>query len=124
MDNLQIEEKTTKKHWTLEERLTQLERKEQRAKEAEAKRKTKIAKLRSAMLLQKREAFEKVLAENGIQTENQLREAMALHAKLRGAGITTPRQLDDVLEAAEQADANLMADLREQKERNEQVANE
>ena len=49
---------------------------------------------------------------------------MALHAKLRGAGIVTPRQLDDVLEAAEQADSNLMADLREQKERNGQVANE
>lgn len=117
-------EKRPKQHLTLEEQLARLEAKEQRAKEAEEKRKTKIAKLRSAMLLQKREAFEKVLSENGIHTESQLREAMALHAKLRCAGIVTPRQLDDVLEAAEQADANLMADLREQKERNEQIANE
>ncbi len=31
-----------------------------------------------AMLLQRREAFEKVLSENGIQTERQLKEAMAL----------------------------------------------
>ena len=56
-------EKRPKQHLTLEEQLARLEAKEQRAKEAEAKRKTKIAKLRSAMLLQKREAFEKVLSE-------------------------------------------------------------
>ena len=63
-------EKRPKQHLTLEEQLARLEAKEQRAKEAEAKRKAKIAKLRSAMLLQKREAFEKVLSENGIHTES------------------------------------------------------
>lgn len=47
-------------------------------------------KLRSALLSQKRETYDKVLSENGIQTESQLQEAMALYAKLHGAGITTP----------------------------------
>lgn len=41
-------EKCPKQHLTLEEQLARLEAKEQRAKEAEAKRKAKIAKLRSA----------------------------------------------------------------------------
>lgn len=108
-----------KKHLTLEERLAQLERKEQKAKEAEAKRKAKIAKLRSAMLTQKRENFEKLLTANGIQTESQLDEAMELHHLLNTWGVVTKSQLEDVLNAAEQGDPTLMEKLLEEKEQRE-----
>jgi len=70
----------TKHHLTLEEQLAKLEAKDKKAKKTEAHRKAKMAKLRSALLAQKREAYDKVLLENDIQTESQLREAMALHA--------------------------------------------
>ena len=90
----------TKHHLTLEEQLAQLEAKETKAKETEARRKTKMAKLRSALLAQKREVFDNVLSEHGIQTESQLREALALHAKLIGSGITTPGQLDKLIDLA------------------------
>lgn len=86
-----------KHHLTLEEQLIQLEAKERKAKETEARRKAKMAKLRSALLSQKRESYDKVLSENGIQTESQLRKAMALHAELHGAGITTPEQLNKLI---------------------------
>ena len=95
-----ITEEHVKHHLTLEEQLAQLEAKEKKAKETEARRKAKMAKLRSALLSQKREVFDKVLSEYGIQTESQLREAMALHAKLRGAGITTPEQLNKLIDLA------------------------
>ena len=87
-------EEHIKHHLTLKEQLAQLEAKDKKAKETEARRKAKIAKLRSALLSQKRETFDKVLSAHGIQTESQLQEAMALYAKIRGAGITTPEQLD------------------------------
>ena len=90
-------EEPTRHHLTLEEQLAQLEAKDKKAKETEARRKAKMAKLRSALLSQKREAYDKVLSENGIQTESQLREAMALYAKLHGAEITTPEQLDKLI---------------------------
>lgn len=90
-------EKRVEHHLTLEEQLAQLEAKEKKAKETEARRKAKMAKLRSALLSQKREAYDNVLSEHGIQTESQLREAMALYAKLHGAGITTPEQLDKLI---------------------------
>ena len=90
-------EEHTKHHLTLEEQLAQLEAKEKKAKETEARRKAKMAKLRSALLSQKREAYDKVLSENGIQTESQLQEAMALYAKLHGAGITTPEQILSII---------------------------
>ena len=90
-------EEPTRHHLTLEEQLAHLEAKDKKAKETEARRKAKMAKLRSALLSQKREAYDKVLSENGIQTESQLREAMALYAKLHGAEITTPEQLDKLI---------------------------
>ena len=93
-------EEHVKHHLTLEEQLAQLEAKDKKAKETEARRKAKMAKLRSALLAQKREAYDKVLSEHGIQTESQLREAMALHAKLHGAGITTPEQLNKLIACA------------------------
>ena len=95
-------EEHAKHHLTLEEQLAQLEAKDKKAKETEARRKAKIAKLRSALLLQKREAFDKVLSEHGIHTESQLQEAMALHAKLYDAGITTLAQLDELIDLASQ----------------------
>ena len=79
-------EEHAKHHLTLEEQL--------------ARRKAKMAKLRSALLSQKREAYDKVLSENGIQTESQLREAMALYARFHGAGITMPGQLDKLIDCA------------------------
>ena len=103
-----------KHHLTLEEQLIQLEAKERKAKETEARRKAKMAKLRSALLSQKREAYDKVLSEHGIQTESQLREAMALYAKLRGAKIITPEQLDKVIHSALQYDSNLITGPREE----------
>ena len=107
-------EEHTKHHLTLEEQLAQLEAKDKKAKETEARRKAKIAKLRSSLLLQKRETFDKVLSENGIQTESQLREAMALHAKLIGAGITTSQQLDKLIDLALQYAPDLINRLREE----------
>ena len=107
-------EEHTKHHLTLEEQLAQLEAKDKKAKETEARRKAKIAKLRSSLLLQKRETFDKVLSENGIQTESQLREAMALHAKLIGAGITTSHQLDKLIDLALQYAPDLINRLREE----------
>ena len=103
-----------KHHLTLEEQLIQLEAKEKKAKETEARRKAKMAKLRSALLSQKREAYDKVISENGIQTESQLREAMALHAKLQDAGITTPEQLDKLIACALNHNPNLIGGQREE----------
>ena len=59
-------EKRVEHHLTLEEQLAQLEAKEKKAKETEARRKAKMAKLRSALLSQKREAYDNVLSEHGI----------------------------------------------------------
>ena len=109
-----ITEEHVKHHLTLEEQLAQLEAKDKKAKEMEARRKAKIAKLRSALLLQKRETFDKVLSEHGIQTESQLREAMALHAKLIGSGIITPKQLDKVIDLALQTDSGLINEMKEE----------
>ena len=95
-------EERIKRHLTLEEQLAQLEAKDKKAKETEARRKAKIAKLRSVLLLQKRETFDKVLSEHGIHTESQLQEAMALHAKLYDAGITTLAQLNELIDLASQ----------------------
>ena len=107
-------EEHAKHHLTLEEQLAQLEAKDKKAKETEARRKAKIAKLRSALLSQKRETFDKVLSEHGIQTESQLREAMALHAKLIGSGIITPKQLDKVIDLALQTDSGLINEMKEE----------
>lgn len=104
----------TKQHLTLKEQLAQLEAKDKKAKETEARRKAKIAKLRSALLSQKREVFDKVLSENGIQTESQLREAMVLHAKLIGSGITTPGQLEKLIDLALQYDPDIIDGLTEE----------
>ena len=104
-------EERIKHHLTLEEQLAQLEAKDKKAKETEARRKAKIAKIRSALLLQKREAFDKVLSENGIQTESQLREAMALQAKLIGSGIITLEQLDKLIDLALQYDPDIIDEL-------------
>ena len=49
-------EEHAKHHPTLEEQLAQLETKDKKAKETEVHRKAKMAKLRSALLSQKREA--------------------------------------------------------------------
>ena len=106
-------EEHTRHHLTLEEQLAQLEAKDKKAKETEARRKAKMAKLRSALLAQKREAYDKVLSENGIQTESQLREAMALHAKLHGAGIITPEQLDKLIDCALQYAPDIIDGLTE-----------
>ena len=107
-------EKHAKHHLTLEEQLAQLEAKDKKAKETEARRKAKMAKLRSALLSQKREAYDKVISENGIQTESQLREAMALNAKLHDAGITTPEQLDKLIACALNHNPNLIGGQREE----------
>ena len=104
----------TEHHLTLEEQLAQLEAKDKKAKETEARRKAKMAKLRSALLSQKREAYDKVLSEHGIQTESQLREAMALYAKLHGAGITTPEQLDKLIDLALDYNPDLIGGQREE----------
>lgn len=107
-------EEHAKHHLTLEEQLAQLEAKDKKAKETEARRKAKMAKLRSALLSQKRETYDKVLSENGIQTESQLREAMALHAKLHGAGITTPEQLNKLIDLALDYNPDLIGGQREE----------
>ena len=101
-------EEHAKHHLTLEEQLAQLEAKDKKAKETDARRKAKMAKLRSALLSQKREAYDKVLSENGIKTESQLREAMALYARLHGAGITMPGQLDKLIDCALQYDPDII----------------
>lgn len=101
-------EEPTRHHLTWEEQLAQLE-----AKETEARRKAKIAKLRSALLSQKRETFDKVLSAHGIQTKSQLQEAMALYAKIRDAGITTPEQLDKLIDLAPDYNPNLVGGQRE-----------
>ena len=107
-------EEHAKHHLTLEEQLAQLEAKDKKAKETEARRKAKMAKLRSALLSQKRETYDKVLSENGIQTESQLREAMALYAKLHGAGITTPEQLNKLIDLALDYNPDLIGGQREE----------
>lgn len=94
--------------------MAQLEAKDKKAKETEARRKAKMAKLRSALLSQKRESYDKVLSENGIHTESQLREAIALYAKLHGAGITTPEQLDKLIACALNHNPNLIGGQREE----------
>ena len=104
----------TKHHLTLEEQLAQLEAKDKKAKAMEARRKAKMAKLRSALLSQKREAYDKVLSEHGIQTESQLREAMALYAKLHGTGITTPEQLGKLIACALNHNPDLVGGQREE----------
>ena len=104
-------EEHAKHHLSLEEQLAQLEAKDKKAKETEARRKAKMAKLRSALLSQKQEIYDKVLSEHGIQTESQLQEVMALYAKLHGAGITTPKQLDKLIDLALQYDPNLIDEL-------------
>ena len=109
-----ITEERTKHHLSLEEQLAQLEAKDKKAKEMEARRKAKMAKLRSTLLSQKREAFDKVLSEHGIQTESQLQKAMALHAKLHGAGITTPKQLDKLIDLALDYNPDLINGLTEE----------
>ena len=124
MEQITNETKTPRKHLTMEERLAQLERKEKKALAVETKRKAKIAKLRTALFAQRRDAFAKVLEENGIQTASQLTIAMELHQLLAKWGINTKCQLAEVLSAAEQGNSNLMEDLREQKEHGEQIANE
>ena len=113
-------EEHIKHHLTLEEQLAQLEAKDKKAKEMEARRKTKMAKLRSALLAQKREVFDNVLSEHGIQTESQLREALALHAKLIGSGITTPGQLDKLIDLALQYDPDIIDGLTEENRQSEQ----
>lgn len=55
-------EEHAKHHLTLEEQLAQLEAKDKKAKETEARRKAKMAKLRSALLSRKRESYDKVLS--------------------------------------------------------------
>ena len=124
MEQITNETKTPRKHLTMEESLAQLERKEKKALAVETKRKAKIAKLRTALFAQRRDAFAKVLAENGIQTDSQLATAMELHQLLAEWGIRTKCQLEEVLSAAEQGNSNLIEDLREQKEHGEQIANE
>ena len=111
----------TKKYLTIEEQLAQLEAKEQKAKAAEEKRKAKMAKLRASLLAQKREAFDKLLAENGIRTEQELDAAMELHHTLATWNIRTKNQLEKVLEEAEQANSSLMEELTAQ---NEQFSHE
>lgn len=118
------EAKISKKYLTMEERLKQLEQKEQKAMEIEARRKAKIAKLRSAMLAQKRENFEKVLTVNGIDTESQLDEAMALYQILVTWGISTTSQLEDVLEEASFANPSLIPKPVEREEQRAQSSNE
>ena len=113
-------EKRPKCNIPLEEKLALLEAKDKRAKAAEAKCKTKIAKLRSAMLLQKRESFDKVLSANGIQTESQLETAMELYRQLSSWGIHTKSELNDMLAAAAQADSSYMENLFEPKSLHEQ----
>ena len=98
--NTRTTEEHTKHHLTLEEQLAQLEAKDKKAKETEARRKAKMAKLRSALLSQKRETYDNVLSEYGIHTESQLQEAMALYAKLHSAGITTSEQFDKLIDLA------------------------
>ena len=107
-------EEHAKHHLTLEEQLAQLEAKDKKAKETEARRKAKMAKLRSALLSQKRETYDKVLSEHGIQTESQLQDAMALYTKLHNAGITTPKQLDKLIDMASQYAPDLINRLREE----------
>ena len=107
-------EEHTKHHLTLKEQLAQLEAKDKKAKEAEARRKAKMAKLRSALLSQKRETYDKVLSEHGIQTESQLREAMALYTKLHGTGITTPEQLGKLIACALNHNPDLVGGQREE----------
>ena len=124
MEQITNETKTPRKYLTMEERLAQLERKEKKALAVETKRKAKIARLRTALFAQRRDAFAKVLAENGIQTESQLATAMELHQLLAEWGINTKCQLEEFLLAAEQGNSNLIEDLREQKEHGEQIANE
>ena len=124
MEQITNETKTPRKYLTMEERLAQLERKEKKALAVETKRKAKIARLRTALFAQRRDAFAKVLAENGIQTESQLVTAMELHQLLAEWGINTKCQLEELLLAAEQGNSNLIEDLREQKEHGEQIANE
>ena len=124
MEQIINETKRQRKHLTMEERLAQLERKEKKALAVETKRKAKIAKLRTALFAQRRDAFAKMLEENGIQTESQLATAMELHQLLAEWGIITKCQLEEVLSAAEQGNSNLIEDLREQKEHGEQIANE
>lgn len=113
-----------KKHLTIEEQLAQLEAKEKKAKAAEEKRKAKMAKLRSALLAQKREAFDKLLTENGILTEQELDAAMELHHTLVAWNIRTKSQLEKVLEEAEQANPTLMEELMAQNEQSGQFSHE
>ena len=124
MEQITNDTKPRRKHLTMEERLAQLERKEKKALAVETKRKAKITKLRTALFAQRRDAFAKVLEENGIQTESQLAAAMELHQLLAKWGINTKCQLEELLLAAEQGNSNLIEDLREQKEHGEQIANE
>ena len=124
MEQATNDKKRHKRNISLEEKLALLEAKEKRAKAAEAKCKTKIAKLRSAMLLQKRESFDKVLSANGIQTESQLETVMELYRQLSSWGIHTKSELNDMLAAAAQSDSSYMENQFEPKSRNEQTADD
>ncbi len=78
MEQITNDTKPRRKHLTMEERLAQLERKEKKALAVETKRKARIAKLRTALFAQRRDAFAKA---SGTQNKELLMIEGASHIR-------------------------------------------
>ena len=71
-----METEGRKKPRTITEQIADLERSEKRAKAATKNRQAKIRELNKRLAEEKRKALVKILKENGIETENELKQML------------------------------------------------
>ena len=71
-----METEGRKKPRTITEQIADLERSEKRAKAAKKNRQAKMRELNKRLAEEKRKALVKILKENGIETENELKQML------------------------------------------------
>ena len=71
-----METEGRKKPRTITEQIADLERSEKRAKAAKKNRQAKMRELNKRLAEEKRKALVKILNENGIETENELKKML------------------------------------------------
>ena len=71
-----METEGRKKPRTITEQIADLERSEKRAKAAKKNRQAKMRELNKRLAEEKRKALVKILKENGIETENELKKML------------------------------------------------
>ena len=71
-----METEGRKKPRTITEQIADLERSEERAKAAKKNRQAKMRELNKRLAEEKRKALVKILNENGIETENELKKML------------------------------------------------